>query len=69
MLNLIGYKLDIDETYLYAKILYEPKCYFLINKSEEVGIDSYDDTIAFQISRVMSIKVLGSKTQVKSERY
>ena len=38
---------DIDEMYLYAKDLNEPKCIFLINKRENVGIKHCNNPNAF----------------------
>ena len=44
-MNLINNQPDIDKTYLYAKGLSEAK--YLINKSEKVGRNRYDDPKAF----------------------
>ena len=44
-MNLINNQPDIDKTYLYAKGLSEAK--YLINKSEKVGLNRYDDPKAF----------------------
>ena len=47
LLNLIENQPDIDELYLYAKDLYEVKYQYLINKSEGVAIDHFNDPKAF----------------------
>ena len=47
LLNLIENQPDIDEIYLYAKDLYESKYQYLINKREGVGINHFNDSIAF----------------------
>ena len=47
LLNLIKEQDDIDEIYLYAKDLSEPKYEFLIKKHEDVGIKYYNDPNAF----------------------
>ena len=47
LLNLIGNQPDIDKIYLYAKILMKQKYQYLINKREGVGIDHFNDPIAF----------------------
>ena len=46
-MNLIKNQLDINKTYLYAKDPYEAKYQYLINKSEKVGLNHYDDPKAF----------------------
>ena len=46
-MNLIENQPDIDKIYLYAKDLYEPKCQYLINKRESVGINHFNDPRAF----------------------
>ena len=45
--NLINNHQNIDNTYLYAKDLYEAKCQYLINKGEKVELNYYDDPKAF----------------------
>ena len=47
LLNLINSQPDIDKIYLHAKDLYEAKYQHLINKSEKVGLDHFDDPKAF----------------------
>ena len=47
LLNLINNLPDIDKIYLYAKDPYEKKYQYLIKKSEKVGLDNFDDPIAF----------------------
>ena len=47
LLNFVENQPDIDKIYLYAKDLYEPKCQYLINKRESVGINHFKDPKAF----------------------
>ena len=47
LLNLIENQPDIDKIYLYAKDPYEAKYQYLINKSESVGINHFNDPKAF----------------------
>ena len=47
LLNLKEKQLDIDRIYLYAKGPYEAKYQYLINKTEGVGIDHFNDPKAF----------------------
>ena len=47
LLNLIENQPDIDKIYLYAKVAYEAKHQYLINKREGVGIDQFNDPKAF----------------------
>ena len=47
LLNLIKEQDDIDNIYLYAKDLSEPKFEFLIKKQENVGIDQLNDPNTF----------------------
>ena len=47
LLNLINNQPDIDKIYLYAKVLYEAKYQYLINKREKVGLDHFKDSKAF----------------------
>ena len=47
LLNLIENQPDIDQIYLFAKDLYEPKYQYLINKRESVGINHFKDPTAF----------------------
>ena len=47
LLNLINNQPDIDKIYLYAKDPYEKKYQYLIKKREKVGLDNFDDPIAF----------------------
>ena len=47
LLNLINNQPDIDKIYLYAKDPYEKKYQYLINKSEEVGLDHFNDPKTF----------------------
>ena len=47
LLNLINNQPDIDKIYLYAKISYETKYQFLINKHEKIGLNHCDDPKAF----------------------
>ena len=43
LLNLINNQPDIDKIYLYAKDPYEKKYQYLINKSEKVGLNHFND--------------------------
>ena len=45
--NLIENQLDIDKIYLYAKDTYESKYQYLINKTEGVGINNFNDLKVF----------------------
>ena len=47
LLNLINNQPDIVKIYLYAKNPYEKKYQYLINKSEKVGINHFNDPKAF----------------------
>ena len=47
LLNLIEDQPDIDKIYLYAIDLYELKYQYLINKTESVGINHFNDSKAF----------------------
>ena len=47
LLNLINNQPNIDNIYLYAKVLYEKKYQYLINKREKVGLNHFDDPKAF----------------------
>ena len=47
LLNLIENHPDIDKIYLYAKGPYEAKYQYLINKTESVGINHFNDPKAF----------------------
>ena len=47
LLNLIENQPGIDKIYLYATDPYEAKYQYLINKSEGVGIDHFNDPKAF----------------------
>ena len=47
LLNLIEDQPDIDKIYLYAIDLYELKYQYLINKTESVGINHFNDPKAF----------------------
>ena len=47
LLNLIKNQPDMDKIYLYAKDPCEAKYQYLINKSEKVGLNHYDDLNAF----------------------
>ena len=47
LLNLIEIKPDIDKIYLYAKDPYESKYQYLINKTESVVINHFNDPKAF----------------------
>ena len=47
LLNLINNHPDMDKIYLYAKDTYESKYQYLINQSEKVGLDHFDDPKAF----------------------
>ena len=47
LLNLIENQPDIDKIYLYAKDPYEAKYQYLINKTEDVGINHFKDLKAF----------------------
>ena len=48
LLNLINNLPDIDKIYLYAKDRYEKKYQYLINKSEKVGLNHFNDPKAFK---------------------
>ena len=47
LLNLINNQPDIDKVYLYAKVPYEKKYQYLINKREKVGLNHFNDPKAF----------------------
>ena len=47
LLNLINNLSDTDKIYLHAKDPYQAKYQYLINKSEKVGLNHYDDLKAF----------------------
>ena len=47
LFNLINNQPGIDKIYLYAKYFYEPKCQFLINKRESIGLKHFNDPKAF----------------------
>ena len=47
LLNLIENQPDIDKIYLYAKVPYEAKYQYLINKREGVDMDHFNDPKAF----------------------
>ena len=47
LLNLINNQPDIDKIYLYAKDAHEAKYQYLINKREKVGLDHFNDPLAF----------------------
>ena len=47
LLNVINNQPDINKIYPYAKDLYEAKYQHLINKSEKVGIDHFNNAKAF----------------------
>ena len=47
LLNLINNQPDIDKIYLYGKDPYEKKYQYLINKSEKVGLNHFNDPKAF----------------------
>ena len=47
LLNLINEQHDIDNVYLYARDLNEPKCKILIKKREDAGIKHLNDPNAF----------------------
>ena len=47
LFNLIEKQPGIDEIYLYAKDPYEAKYQYLINKTEGVGIDHFNDPKSF----------------------
>ena len=47
LLNLINNQQDIVKIYLYAKVPYEDKYQYLINKRERVGINHLNDSKAF----------------------
>ena len=47
LLNLINDQPDIDKIYLYAKVPYEAKYQYLINKREKVGLDHFNDPEGF----------------------
>ena len=46
-MNLINNQPDIDKIYLYANDQYEAKYQYLINKSEKVGLDHFNDPKVF----------------------
>ena len=48
LLNLIEKQPDIDKIYLYAKGPYEAKYQYLIDKTEDVGINHFKDLKAFR---------------------
>ena len=71
LLNLIDNQQDIDKIYLYAKDPYESKYQYLINKSEGVGINRFNDPKAFieylndvhDVSKNITIITLIKKTK------
>ena len=72
LLNLIKEQDDIDEIYLYAKDLSEPKDEFLIKKHENTGIKHLNDPNALlnvQIQWITFIKILMITTQVEKEKF
>ena len=46
-MNLINNQPDIDKIDLYAKVQYEAKYQYLINRREKVGVDHFNDSKAF----------------------
>ena len=46
-MNLINNQPDIDKIFLYAKDPYEKKYQYLINKSEKIGLNHFNDPTAF----------------------
>ena len=49
LLHLINNLHPINEIYLYAKDINEPKYEYLINKREQAGIKHFNDPYAFQM--------------------
>ena len=47
LLNLINNQSDIDKIYLYAKVSYEGKYQFLVNKRENTGLKHFNNPKAF----------------------
>ena len=47
LFNLINYQSDINKIYLYAKVTYEAKYHFLINKWASTGLKYLNDSKAF----------------------
>ena len=47
LLNLMNNQPDIGKIYLYAKDPYEKRYQYLINKSEKVGLNHFNDSKAF----------------------
>ena len=61
LLILINNQPDIDKIYLYAKVPYEAKYQYLINKHEIIGLKHHDDPKSFlntQMIWKMFIKIL-----------
>ena len=70
LLNLIKEQDEIDNTYLYAKDLSEPKYEILIKKGEDAGIKHLNDLNAFsvQIQWMTFMRKLMTTTQTDKEK-
>ena len=69
LLNLIKEQDDIDNIYLYAKDLSEPKHEFLIKKHKDAGIKHLNDSEAFiECCNTMFMRVLMVTTQAEKEK-
>ena len=72
LLNLIKEQDDIDEIYLYAKDLSEPKYEFLIKKRENVGtihLNNSKHLLIVQIQWMTFMKILMITTQIGKEKF
>ena len=72
LLNLINPKLDIEKTYLYAKVLYESKHHILINKRKIADIKRFMILkILFNTHTIwmIFIIILKNKIQIKNKKY
>ena len=72
LLHLIKEQDDIDNIYLCARDLSEPKYEFFIKKREDAGIKHFNDSKAFiECSNAMMtfMRILMSKTQQEKEKF
>ena len=72
LLNLISNQPDIDKIYLYAKVPYEAKYQYLINKREKVGLDHFKDlNLLWNIQMIckMFTKILKITIQERNIKY
>ena len=70
LLNLIKEQDDIDNIYLYAKDLSEPKHEFLIKKREFAGTKYFNDSNAMILIQWMTfMRILMTTTQAEKEKF